>query len=168
MNDGQGPIATADTLLSMPSNHEIVSERVFDAPQEQVFAAFSDPDLIAQWWGPGSARTIVDQMDVRPGGGWRFACLDPEGHEDRFRGTYLEVAPPERLVQTFQWEGRPGHFLVETVTFEDLEGRTKVRSASDVRTSGERDGMLALGLESGLSESYDRLDELLINLGFGW
>lgn len=168
MNDGQGPTAIAETVLRMPSNHEIVSERVFSAPQEQVFAAFSDPDLIAQWWGPRSVRTIVDQMDVRPGGGWRFVCLDAEGREDRFRGTYLEVAPPEQLVQTFQWEGMPGRVLVETVTFEDLGGRTKVCSASDIRTSGRRDGMLALGLESGLSESYERLDELLVNLGFGW
>jgi uncharacterized protein YndB with AHSA1/START domain len=149
------------TTVTTPSDREIVSERVFDAPRDRVFAAFTDPELIPQWWGPRDQTTIVDQMDVRPGGAWRFVIRDSDGAENGFRGTYREVSPPERIVQTFEWEGMPGHVLVETVTLEDLGGRTKMTNISLFHTTEERDGMLASGMESGLTESHDRLDELL-------
>jgi uncharacterized protein YndB with AHSA1/START domain len=109
--------------------------------------------------------TIVDQMDVRPGGMWRFVSRDTNGDEHGFRGTYREVTPPERIVQTFEWEGMPGHVVVETVTFEDLGGSTKVTGTSLFHTTEERDGMLASGMESGLTESHDRLAELLAKVG---
>jgi len=149
------------TVVTTPSDREIVSERVFDAPRERVFAAYTDPELIPQWWGPRGATTIVDQMDVRPGGAWRFVHRDSNGDKTGFRGTYREVTPPERIVQTFEWEGMPGHVIVETATFEDLGGRTKVTATSLFHTTEERDGMLASGMESGLTESHDRLVELL-------
>jgi uncharacterized protein YndB with AHSA1/START domain len=149
------------TTVTTPSDREIVSERVFDAPRDRVFAAFTDPELIPQWWGPRDQTTIVDQMDVRPGGAWRFVIRDSDGAENGFRGTYREVSPPERIVQTFEWEGMPGHVLVETVMLEDLGGRTKMTNISLFHTTEERDGMLASGMESGMSESHDRLDELL-------
>jgi uncharacterized protein YndB with AHSA1/START domain len=126
-----------------------------------VFAAYTDPELSPQWWGPRGTTTIVDQMDVRPGGAWRFVNRDSDGSETGFRGTYREVTPPERIVQTFEWEGMPGHVLVETATFEDLGGRTKVTATSLFHTSEERDGMLASGMERGLTETHDRLAELL-------
>jgi uncharacterized protein YndB with AHSA1/START domain len=149
------------TTLTTPSDREIVSERVFDAPRGRVFAAFTDPQLIPQWWGPRRMTTIVDHMDVRPGGTWRFVARDPNGREQGFRGTYREVTPPERLVQTFEWEGMLGHVVVETVSFEDLGERTKVTTTSLFHTPEERDGMLASGMESGLTESHERLAELL-------
>ncbi len=149
------------TTLRTPSDREIVTERVFDAPRSRVFAAYTDPELIPQWWGPRRMTTIVDQMDVRPGGVWRFLHRDSSGDEHGFRGTYREVTPPERLVQTFEWEGMPGHVVVETVMFEDLGERTKVTTTSLFHTPEERDGMLASGMESGLTESHDRLAELL-------
>ena len=148
-------------MVTTPSDREIVSERVFDAPRERVFAAYTDPELIPQWWGPRGTTTIVDQMDVRPGGAWRFVNRDSDGSETGFRGTYREVTPPERIVQTFEWEGMPGHVVVETATFEDLGGRTKVTATSLFHTSEERDGMLASGMERGLTETHDRLAELL-------
>ena len=153
--------------MTTPSDREIVSERVFDAPRERVFAAFTDPELIPEWWGPRNVTTIVDEMDVRPGGAWRFVCRDPDGDEDGFRGTYREVTPPERLVHTFEWEGMPGHVSSRRSTFEDLGGRTKVTTTSLFHTPEERDGMLASGMEGGLNESYERLDELLAKLGSG-
>jgi uncharacterized protein YndB with AHSA1/START domain len=148
------------TTVTPRSDREIVSERVFDAPRERVFAAFADPALIPEWWGPRGVRTEVDRMDVRPGGDWRFICRDSSGTTS-FRGTYREIIPPERVVQTFEWEGMPGHVLVESATFEDIDGRTKVTTISLFHTTEERDGMLASGMEGGLSESYERLDELL-------
>jgi uncharacterized protein YndB with AHSA1/START domain len=105
------------TVYTTPSDREIVSERVFDASRDRVFAAYTDPELIPQWWGPRDVPVTVDKMDVRRGGAWRFVHHDPDGNENGFRGTYREVAPPERIVQTFEWEGMPGHVIVETVTF---------------------------------------------------
>jgi uncharacterized protein YndB with AHSA1/START domain len=148
------------TTITTPSDREIVSERVFDAPRDRVFAAFTDPELIPEWWGPRGTTTTVDQMDVRPGGAWRFVNKGPDG-ETGFRGTYREVAPPERIVQTFEWEGMPGHVIVETAAFEDLGERTKVVNTSLFHTTEERDGMLASGMERGLTETHDRLAELL-------
>jgi uncharacterized protein YndB with AHSA1/START domain len=161
MTNDQQQATAGTTAVTTPSDREIVSERVFDAPRESVFAAYTDPELIPRWWGPRGTTTIVDQMDVRPGGAWRFVSRDSNGSETGFRGTYREVTPPERIVQTFEWEGMPGHVLVETATFEDLGGRTKVTATSLFHTPEERDGMLASGMESGLTETHDRLAELL-------
>jgi uncharacterized protein YndB with AHSA1/START domain len=147
--------------ITTPTDREIQIERVFDAPRDRVFAVFTDPALIPDWWGPRETTTTVDRMDVRPGGGWRFEMRSCDGTETAFRGTYREVTPPERIVQTFEWEGMPGHVSVETVTFEDLGERTKVTTTSIFHTPDERDGMLASGMERGLNETYARLDEVL-------
>jgi uncharacterized protein YndB with AHSA1/START domain len=156
----QAPTATITT----PTDRGIHIERVFDAPRNRVFAAYTDPKLIPEWWGPRDMTTVVDQMDVRPGGSWRFIARSSDGSETGFRGTYREVSPPERIVQTFEWEGMPGHVSVDTATFEDLGDRTKVTTTSLFHTTEERDGMLASGIERGLNESYARLDELLARL----
>jgi uncharacterized protein YndB with AHSA1/START domain len=147
--------------VSTPTDREIHIERVFDAPRDRVFAAYTDPELMPEWWGPRGTTTIVDQMDVRAGGSWRFVARDSDGSETGFRGTYREVTPPERIVQTFEWEGMPGHVSVETATFEDLGDRTKVTTRSIFHTPEERDGMLGSGMERGMNETYARLDELL-------
>ncbi len=146
------------TTVTTPTDREIHVERVFDAPRDRVFAAFTDPKLIPEWWGP---TTTVDQMDVRPGGSWRFVATNADGSETAFRGTYREITPPDRVVQTFEWEGMPGHVSVETAEFEDLDGRTKVTTTSIFHTHEERDGMLGSGMERGMNETYARLDELL-------
>ena len=122
----------------------------------------TDPELIPEWWGPRRYTTRVDQMDVRPGGDWRFVCRDEDGSEEGFRGSYREVTPPERIVQTFEWEPMAGYVSLETMTLEDIgEGRTKVTTVSIFFTTEERDGMLNSGMEEGLNETYERLDELL-------
>jgi uncharacterized protein YndB with AHSA1/START domain len=151
--------------ITTPADREIHVERVFDARRDRVFAAFTDPELIPQWWGPRETTTIVDQMNVEAGGSWRFVSRNSDGSETGFRGTYREVTPPERIVQTFEWEGMPGHVSVETAVFEDLGERTKVTSTSVFHTTEERDGMLGSGMESGLNETYARLDELLASPG---
>lgn len=155
--------ATKATITT-PADREIHVERVFAAPRDRVFAVYTDPELIPEWWGPHGTTTIVDRMDVRPGGGWRFVSRDSDGSETAFRGTYREIAPPERIVQTFEWEGMPGHVSVETATFEDLGDRTRVRTVSIFHTTEERDGMIASGMEGGLNETYDRLDAVLARL----
>ncbi len=153
------------TKLTTPSDREVVTERVFDAPRDRVYAAFTDPELIPQWWGLRSTTTVVDKLDARPGGAWRFVERNSDGSENGFRGTFREVTPPESLVYTFEWEGMPGHVVVDTVRFEDLDGRTKVTNTSLFHTTEERDGMLESGMEKGLNESYEQLDELLAKAG---
>jgi uncharacterized protein YndB with AHSA1/START domain len=165
MTNDQQQAPTA--VVTTPAEREIHIERVFDAPRDRVFAAFTDPELIPEWWGPHGTTTVVDRMDVRPGGDWRFVSRNSDGGESGFRGTFREVTPPERIVWTFEWEGMPGHVLVETVTFEDLGDRTMVITTSLFHTAEERDGMLSSGMERGMNETYARLDELLARLGSG-
>jgi uncharacterized protein YndB with AHSA1/START domain len=162
MISGQKQAPTA--VVTTPGDREIHIERVFDAPRDRVFAVYTDPELIPEWWGPRDTTTVVDRMDVRSGGDWRFVTRDADGQETAFRGTYREVAPPDRIVQTFEWEGMPGHVSVETATFEDLGDRTKVITTSIFHTGEERDGMVASGMEKGMNETYARLDELLARI----
>ncbi|MBS1679435.1 MAG: SRPBCC family protein [Actinobacteria bacterium] len=153
-------------IVTTPTERTIVVEREFDAPRERVFAAMTDPDLIPRWWGLDETETIVMELDVRPGGRWRFVERDPDGSERAaFRGVFREVVPPERVVQTFEYEGLPGHVSVEEMTLEEVgEGRTKVIGVSTFHEGAERDGMIAAGMEKGMNESYAKLDRLLAEL----
>jgi uncharacterized protein YndB with AHSA1/START domain len=146
------------------TDREIRVERVFNAPRERVWRAFTDPNLIAQWWGRGN-KLVIERLEVVRGGHWRFVEHGPEGVHG-FEGRYREVTPPSRIVQTFEWDGMPGHVAVETMTLEDLgDGRTKVVNTSLFHTTEERDGMLKSGMEQGLSQSYAALDRVLAKLG---
>jgi uncharacterized protein YndB with AHSA1/START domain len=147
--------------LTTPSDREVVMERIFDAPRELVFATYTDPKSIPHWWGPRRYSTKVDKMDVRVGGTWRFLSYDSDGNESGFHGVYREIVPPKKLVSTFEYEGMPGHVVVDTAIFEESAGKTKVTVRSLFQNKEDRDGMLATGMESGASESWDRLDELL-------
>ena len=149
------------TTVSTPSDREIATERVFDAPRERVWEAYTVADLVAQWWGPRETETVIDKFEFEVGGAWRFVERGADGEEHAFRGTYREIVPQERIVHTFEWEGMPGHVLVETATFEDLGEQTRVRTNSLFHTTEERDGMLNSGMEKGLKESHERLAELL-------
>jgi uncharacterized protein YndB with AHSA1/START domain len=164
----QQQTAPAAATVTTPTDREIHIERWFNAPRERVFATMLDPKLIPEWWGPDGITTVVDQMDVRPGGAWRFVMHDsdgvmhqPDGSETAFRGTYREIKAPELIVQTFEWEGMPGHISVETARFDEVDGRTKVTTTSLFHTQEERDGMLASGMERGMNEMHRRLDDLL-------
>ena len=97
-------------------DREIVLARVFDAPRELIFKVYTDPETIPSWWGPRVHTTTVDEMDVRVGGKWRYVSKDEQGNEYAFRGEYLEIDPPHRLVSTFEFEGMPGHVVLETLT----------------------------------------------------
>ena len=159
-------MATTGTRLktTLPSNLEIMLTREFDAPRELVFKAFTDPELIPRWWGLRNSTTIVNTMEVRPGGAWRYISRGQNGEEYAFRGEYLEVVPPERIVQTFEFEPMPGHIVTDSATFEERDGKTILTSTSTFDTKEERDGMIETGMEGGAAESYDRLEELLATL----
>jgi uncharacterized protein YndB with AHSA1/START domain len=150
-----------ETSVTTPGEREIRIERVFDAPRARLFEVMTDPKRIPEWWGPRGTTTVVEEMDPVAGGSWRFSSEDCDGNKTGFRGRYREVTPPERLVQTFEWDGMPGHVSVETATFEDLGEQTRVVSVSLFHLPEERDGMIASGMEKGLNETYERLDEVL-------
>ncbi len=157
--------ATSNKLtVEAQGEREIRGERVFNAPPEKVYAAMTDPELIPQWWGRRKDTTIVEELDVRVGGRWRFVSEGPDGKHG-FSGVYRELEPPSRVVQTFEWDGMPGYISVDTAELEDLgDGRTRVISTSTFHFGEERDGMLSSGMEIGMGESYDRLEELLETL----
>ena len=139
-------------------------QRVFDAPRALVWKAYTDPKLIPQWWGPGYLTTKVEEIDVRPGGRWRYVQRDPDGHEYAFHGEYREVAPPERLASTFIFEGQPGESSLDIATFEEVDGKTRLTVRSVFDSAGGRDGMYAEGMEEGMIEGYNRLSALLRKL----
>jgi uncharacterized protein YndB with AHSA1/START domain len=150
--------------VTTPTDRTIRIEREFDAPRDLVFATFTDPDLIPEWWGPRGTTTEVVTMDVRTGGDYRFIAHNADGSSTGFRGTYREVTPPERVVQTFEWEGMPGYVSLESASFEDLGDRTKVTTITTFYSTEERDGMLGSGMEGGMNETFQRLDEVLARL----
>ena len=146
-----------------PGKQEIVITRIFDAPREKVFKASIDPKLIPQWWGPKRFTTKVDKMDVRPGGVWRFVHRDAEGNEYAFHGVYHEILPNERVVDTFEFEGMPGHVSLETMTLEEQDGRTLLTARSVFQSVEDRDGMVGSDMEEGVAETMDRLATLVEN-----
>jgi uncharacterized protein YndB with AHSA1/START domain len=147
--------------VTLPSDREILVTRVFDAPRDLVFRAHTDPALIPLWWGQRHSTTVVTQLDVRPGGGWRFVQRSPDGSEYGFRGEFREIAAPERIVQTFEFEGMPGHIVLQNLAFAEQDGKTTLTTREVYASQEDRDGMIASGMESGMHETYARLDELL-------
>ena len=152
-------------IVVEPGKLEIVVTMIFNAPRELVFKAYIDPALIPQWWGPRYLTTEIDRLDARTGGEWRFVQRDPDGNEYAFHGVIHDVTAPERIVQTFEYEGMPGHVSLDTAVFEDLGGgRTRVVSQSVFQSLEARDGMAASGMEIGINEGNDRMSELLATL----
>jgi uncharacterized protein YndB with AHSA1/START domain len=134
--------------------------REFDAPAEKVFRAHADPDLVRQWLGPRRHEVLVDHFDCRTGGSYRYRHVS-NGNEFAFRGCFHEVRPAELIIQTFTFEGQPDEVALERVLFTDLGGRTRLTATSLVESFAARDAFLASGMETGVREGYERLDELL-------
>jgi uncharacterized protein YndB with AHSA1/START domain len=147
-----------------PGKQEIIITRVFDAPRELVFKAFTDPKIVVQWFGPREYTNTIDKMEARPGGLWRFVQRDQHGNEFAFHGVHHDIVAPERIVATFEFEGVPGHVLLQTVTFERLGAKTRMVEQLVYQSVADRDGMVAAGMQRGSDDSMDRLAELLVNM----
>jgi uncharacterized protein YndB with AHSA1/START domain len=138
--------------------------REFDAPPAKVFRAHTDAALVAQWLGPRSIEMRVDHFDCRTGGSYRYVHISG-GNEFGFRGCFHEVRPPELIVQTFTYEGMPEGVALERIVFEDLgDGRTRMTATSLVDSFEARDAFVSSGMEVGVREGYERLDEVLAEL----
>ncbi|MDQ6794520.1 MAG: SRPBCC domain-containing protein [Chloroflexota bacterium] len=149
--------------FTKPSDLEFKVERVFDHPIERVWAAYTDPALIPQWWGQG---TTVDRLDVRAGGGYRFVSNPGTDKESAVSGDFLEVNPPDRLVQTFGMEGY-GKPMTQTIELERAGDGTRLAITSRFDTMEERDGLVAYGAEKGAIGGLARLDAMLKRLAAG-
>jgi uncharacterized protein YndB with AHSA1/START domain len=144
--------------FTKPTDLEFRVERSFDHPIERVWAAYTDPALIPQWWGQGMT---VERLDVRPGGGWRFVMFPGTERESAVSGDFLEVDPPRRLVQTFGMEGPYGRRHTQTIELERVGEGTRLSITSRFETTEERDGILSYGAEKGAIGGLARLDAAL-------
>lgn len=147
------------SFTAEPGSAQFETTFVFDAPRDKVFAAYIDPELTAQWWGPAGSELTVDKQDAKTGGSWRFA-VDIGGQEFAFRGVYHEVTAAERLVLTWQFEAAP-IVILQTVSFEDADGGTKVTEVSAFQSVEARDGMIQQGMGEGSVPQYERLSKLI-------
>lgn len=149
-------------IVADPKLPTIRMSREFDAPPEKVFRAFTDPDLFVQWIGPRSIDCRIDRWDASTGGHYRYAALRDGEDIASFYGSFHELRPAERIVQTFTWEGEPDGVALETMTLVDLgDGHTRIDTISVVDTMEARDAMMASGMDVGVNEGYEKLDELL-------
>ncbi|WP_137874768.1 SRPBCC family protein [Rhodococcus sp. Q] len=152
--------STTNATLTTSGDRDCRVERTFAAPRARVWAAYTEPDLIAQWWGRGNP-VDVEKWELEVGGHWRFV-EHHGGGSDGFEGRFREVVPQERLVYSFEWDGMPTHASIDAVDFVDLgDGRTKIVVESLFLTAEDRDGMLGSGMEEGMNASYAALDALL-------
>jgi uncharacterized protein YndB with AHSA1/START domain len=152
------------TVTAPPGSHELSYERVFQAPPELVYRAHTEADIVRRWWA-GNSEMTVDKLEARPGGSWRYVSKEQDGTEYGFHGVFHDLVPGERIVQTFEFEGMPGHVLLETLVLTDQgDGTTKLRSSSVFQSVEDRDGMLASGMESGMNDSLAQLDKVLATL----
>jgi uncharacterized protein YndB with AHSA1/START domain len=158
--------AKHETEISAPADLPTITiVREFNAPPEKVFRAWTDPGLFAQWIGPRSIDTRVEHWDARTGGSWRYTAWRDGERVAGFFGSFHEVRPNERLVQTFTFEGFPDGVSLETLTFQGLAGgRTRATAVSVVDSLENRDLILSSGMDVGVREGYQKLDELLPKL----
>lgn len=154
---------SARAAVTTPTEREIHVERIFNAPRDRVWRAMTEPELLAQWWGRGN-KLVIEKYELERGGHWRFVEHTDHGAFG-FEGRFREIIPPERLVLTFEFDGMPGHVVVNFMTLEDLgDGRTKLIAESLFLTKEDRDGMMSSGMEQGMNESYAALDRVLASL----
>ena len=143
----------------------IVITREFDAPRRLVFAAWTQPEHVRHWYGPSYLSFTVCEIDLRPGGRWRYVLRSPDGAEHGFGGEYREIAPPERLVYTEGYEAMPGHDYLVTLTFDERDGKTTLISRGVYQSFADREGHVGSGMEGGMRETLDRLDQHLVAMG---
>lgn len=150
-------------IVAEPGSPRILMRRTVDAPRSLVFDAFTKPELVTRWKGPRQFEVTLCEVDLRVGGKWRINYRMPNGGDLGFHGEFSEVARPERVVRTFCFTGKPGK-VIETFIFEERDGRTLVTTISDHESVEARDANLGNGMDRGMEDAYERLDELLTRL----
>jgi len=148
-------------ITAEPGVPQILITREFDAPRDLVFRAHVDPELLARWLGPRRLSMEIERYEPRDGGVYRFFNREPNGVEYGFHGVFHGTPTPDQIVRTFEFEGAPGHVSLETMTLEEHDGRTTLRANAVYQSVADRDAMVDAGMESGVQDGYEKLDELL-------
>jgi uncharacterized protein YndB with AHSA1/START domain len=155
----------ATTKIDVPQGLPYVEiERQIDAPRDLVHRAYTDPELITQWLGPRNLTTRVEQWDIRDGGAWRYVQTEADGTEWAFHGVFHGPQTPDQMIQTFEFEGVPGHVSFSELRLEEKDGKTLAKTHVVFMSIEDRDGMVASGMSTGINEGYERLDELVARL----
>ncbi|HST65896.1 MAG TPA: SRPBCC family protein [Mycobacteriales bacterium] len=156
-------ISTAKVTL--PGDTQILIEREFDAPARLVWKAYTTPELVKRWWGGNHGIVTSAEIDLRPGGSWRYVMTADGGFEVAFHGEYREVDAPGRLVNTEIYEGAPDGVGVVTTTLTEMDGRTLLSQLCDYGTRQVRDAVIDSGMETGMQSSFDELEKVAVSLG---
>jgi uncharacterized protein YndB with AHSA1/START domain len=162
--------SSGTATVTLPTDEQILITREFDAPKHLVWQAFTTPELVKRWWHAKRGEMTVAEIDLRVGGKWRYAMVTPDGFEVGFHGEYLEVVPGERLVSTETYEGVPEDVseedatTINTASLEEADGRTTLTIVVQARTKESRDAIVASGMEDGLQDALDLLEELSVSL----
>jgi uncharacterized protein YndB with AHSA1/START domain len=143
---------------------QVTMTRQVDAPRELVFRAFTEPDLLVQWLGPRDYVMEIDRYEVRDGGRWRYVHRDQDGNEFGFHGVFHGDPTPDQMVQTFEFEGAPGHVQLDTARLEERDGRTTIHTNSVFQSVEARDAMVGAGMAEGVAQGFERLDDVLAGL----
>jgi len=152
-----------ETVVTLPSDTEVQVERIFDAPRDLVWDCYTDETLVADWLGPRRLKMRIEKWDFRVGGKWHYFHIDEEGNEYEFFGEFREIEQPTKIVQTFNFVMEPQPpASIDSVEFIELDdGRTKLVGSTTFESKEQRDGMVQSGMEKGMSESFEQLDEIL-------
>jgi uncharacterized protein YndB with AHSA1/START domain len=159
-------MANKTLVTAEPGKMELFITREFDAPRELLFRAHTESDLYGQWVGPHGMSMEIEKMDARDGGSYVFTH-ERDGQKYKFHGVYHEVLAPERIIGTFEFDGLPetGHVILGTTKFEDLGGgRSRLVHQSVFQSAADRDGMIQSGMEGGVADGYEKLDELMASM----
>jgi uncharacterized protein YndB with AHSA1/START domain len=151
-------------ITAEPGSLEVRTEREVNAPRDLVFRAFTEPELLVQWLGPRKYEMEIDRYELRDGGRWRYTHRDDAGNEFAFHGVFHGMPTPDAMIQTFEFEGYPGHVSLDTGVLEDRGDKTLIRTVSVFQSVEDRDGMVQSGMADGVREGYQRLDEVLAKL----
>jgi uncharacterized protein YndB with AHSA1/START domain len=160
--------SSGKAVVTLPTDTQILIMREFNAPPRLVYRACTEPELVKRWWSGNRGEVTSAEIDLRVGGRWRYVMAANDGSEVAFHGTYREIAPNERVVSTELYEGIPGateeDATINTVTFEDVGGRTRLTTLVECRIREIRDAIIGSGMEGGMQEAFDKLDAVASSL----
>jgi uncharacterized protein YndB with AHSA1/START domain len=157
--------SSGTATVTLPTDDRILITREFDAPAHLVYRAWTEPDLVKRWWAGERGEVTSAEIDLRVGGMWRFVMVAHGGFEVAFHGEYREIVPDERLVSTEVFEGMPDASALDTMTFAEADGRTTLTILVQHSSKEHRDAHIESGMEAGMQEAFDRLEQVAVSLG---
>jgi uncharacterized protein YndB with AHSA1/START domain len=156
--------SSGSATVTLPADEQILITREFDAPKHLVYKAWTTPELVKRWWAGHRGEMTIAEIDLRVGGTWRYVMVANGGHEVAFHGKYREIVPDERIVTTEVYEGMPDGEALNTVTFTEADGRTTLALLVDAASKEDRDTIINSGMEAGMQEHMDLLEQVAISL----